>query len=114
MHVAVFINARPNEPFIHAVLGKDLDVIGIVKDNKQQYRYSGKLLSLKELVRYMRIDQVHNSLDSVVVHTQKCNIAVKRVFVRNRNKKDEYIILLSTDCSLPASEVVRLADRMLF
>ena len=96
-----------NEPFIHAVLSEGLDVIGMVKDNKQQYRYSGKLLGLKGLARYMRIDQAHNILGSVVVHTKKYNIAVKLVFVRNRNKKDEYIVLLSTDCSLSASEVVR-------
>lgn len=96
-----------NEPFIHTVLSEGLDVIGMVKDNKQQYRYRGKLLGLKELVRYMRIDPTQNILGYVVVHTKKYNIAVKLVFVRNRNKKDEYIVLLSTDCSLPASEVVR-------
>lgn len=96
-----------NEPFIYAVLNEGLDVIGMVKDNKQQYRYGGKLLGLKELVQYMRIDPTHNILGSVIVYTKKYNIAVKLVFVRNRNKKDEYIILLSTDCSLSASEVVR-------
>ena len=96
-----------NEPFIHAVLSEGLDVIGMVKDTKQQYRYSGKLLGLKELVQYIQIDQAHNILGSVVVHTKKYNIAVKLVFVRNRNKKDEYIVLLSTDCSLSAGEIVR-------
>ena len=96
-----------NEPFIYAVLREGLDVIGMVKDNKQRYRYRGKLLGLKELVRYMRIDQTHSILGSVVVHTKKHNIAVKLVFVRNKNKKDEYIILLSTDRGLSASEIVR-------
>lgn len=96
-----------NEPFIHAVLSEGLDVIGTVKDNKQQYRYSGKLLGLKGLVRYMQIDKTNNILGSVVVYTKKYNIAAKLVFVRNRNKKDEYIVLLSTDCSLSASEIVR-------
>lgn len=96
-----------NEPFIHAVLNEGLDVIGMVKDNKQQYRYRGKLIGLKELVRYMRVDPIHNILGSVSVYTKKYNIAVKLVFIRNRNKKDEYIVLLSTDCSLSASEIVR-------
>lgn len=96
-----------NEPFIHAVLGEGLDVIGMVKDNKQQYRYKGKLLGLKDLIRYMQIDPAHNIFGSVVVYTKKYGIAVKLVFVRNRNKKDEYIVLLSTDCSLSASEIVR-------
>lgn len=96
-----------NEPFIHAVLGEGLDVIGMVKNNKQQYKYRGKLLGLKELVQYMQIEPTHNILGSIVVYTKKYNIAVKLVFVRNRNKKDEYIVLLSTDCSLSASEIVR-------
>lgn len=96
-----------NEPFIHAILSEGLDVIDMVKDHKQQYKYRGKLLGLKELARYMQIDQNHDILGSVVIHTKKYNIAVKQVFVRNRNKKDEYIVLLSTDCSLSASEVVR-------
>lgn len=39
-----------NETFIHAVLREGIDIIGMVKDNKQQYRYSGKLLGLKKLV----------------------------------------------------------------
>ena len=39
--------------------------------------------------------------------TKKHNIAVKLVFVRNKIKIDEYIILLSTDCGLSASEIVR-------
>lgn len=96
-----------NEPFIHTVLNEGLDVIGMVKDNKQQYRYRGKLLGLKDLAKYMQTGQDHGILGSVVVHTKKHNIAVKLVFVRNRNKKDEYIVLLPTDCSLSDSEVVR-------
>lgn len=31
-----------NKPFIHAVLREGLDVIGMVQDNKQQYRYGEK------------------------------------------------------------------------
>lgn len=96
-----------NEPFIHAVLGEGLDVIGMLKDNKQQYLYNGKLLGLKELVRYIRIDASHNIFGSVAVYTKKYRIPVKLVFVRNRNKLNEYIILLSTDCSLPDYEIVR-------
>lgn len=96
-----------NEPFIQAVLAEGLDVIGMLKDNKQRYFYKGRLRGLKELVRYIHIDPVHNIFGSVVVSTKKHQIPVKLVFVRNRNKADEYIILLSTDCSLTDSEIVR-------
>lgn len=33
------------------------------------------------------------------------------MFVRNRNKKNEYIVLLTTDCSLSDREVVRIYGR---
>jgi len=32
----------------------------------------------------------------------------KACFARNRNKKSEYIILLTTDCSISDSEVIRI------
>lgn len=96
-----------NEPFIYAVLGEGLDVIGMLKDNKQQYLYKGILLGLKELVRYIQFDPLHNIFGSVTVYTKKHRIPVKLVFVRNRNKPYEYIVLLSTDCSLPDYEIVR-------
>jgi len=96
-----------NEPFIHAVLGEGLDVIGMLKDNKQKYFYKGKLLGLKELSRYIQADPLHNTFGSVAVYTKKYRIPVKLVFVRNRNKPNEYIVLLSTDCSLADCEIVR-------
>lgn len=96
-----------NEPFIHDVLSEGLDVIGMLKDNKQQYHYKGQLMGLKELLRYVRIDPLHNIFGSVIVRTKKYNILVKLVFVRNRNNANEYIVLLSTDCSLSESEIVR-------
>lgn len=96
-----------NEPFIHAVLGEGLDVIGMLKDNRQQYFYKGKLLGLKGLARYIQADPLHSIFGSVFVYTKKYRIPVKLVYVRNRNKPDEYIVLLSTDCSLPDSEIVR-------
>lgn len=96
-----------NEPFIHAVLGEGLDAIGMLKDNKQQYLYKGKLLGLKELARHIKTDPLHDIFGSVCVYTKKYQIPVKLVYVRNRNRPDEYIVLLSTDCTLSDSEIVR-------
>lgn len=97
-----------NEPFIKRVMDEGLDVIGMLKDNRQQYYLGHKLYSLKELAAY----HVHHNfpgdhLGSVMVRTKYSLIPVKLVFVRNRNKRDEYIILLSTDCSLADGEIVR-------
>lgn len=91
----------------HAVLGEGLDVIGMLKDNKQQYHFKGKLLGLKELIRYIQVGSLHNIFGSVIVYTKKHRIPVKLVFVHNRNKPDENIVLLSTDCSLTDYEIVR-------
>lgn len=43
--------------------------------------------------------------------TGKHSIPIKLVFVRNRNKKGEYIIILTTDCSLSDSKVIRIYGR---
>ena len=42
-----------------------------------------------------------------MVYTRYHRIPVKLVFVRNKNKRDEYLIILSTDCSLSDEEIVR-------
>ncbi|MBT2765806.1 IS4 family transposase, partial [Paenibacillus sp. ISL-20] len=44
---------------------------------------------------------------SVVVHTS-CGLPVKLVFVRNRNKRREWLTILSTDVTLDATEIVRI------
>ena len=46
-----------NEPFIKNVLDVGLDVIGMLKDNQQLYRYKGKLVNLKQIAsNYIRFD----------------------------------------------------------
>lgn len=97
-----------NEPFIGRIMDEGLDVIGMLKDNKQMYHYGNRLLSLKQLASRIRFGKPGDIFGSVVVRTRKLNIPVKLVFVRNRNDKNDYIILLSSDCSLPDSEIVRI------
>ena len=97
-----------NEPFIKEVVKDGIDVIGMLKDNKQRYSYKGKLYNLKQLAMFVNFSTPGSILGSVYVKTGRHGIPVKLVFVRNRNKKSEYIIILTTDCSLPESEVVRI------
>lgn len=96
-----------NEPFIKEVLREGIDVIGMLKDNKQRYYYKGKRYNLKQLAVFVDFNTQHGIFGSVCVKTGKYNIPVKLVFVRNRNKKSEYIVILTTDCGLADSEVVR-------
>ena len=86
-----------------------LEVIGMLKDTKQQYWYKGRLYNLKGLAKIaIRHCPQGNLFGSIVVKTKYQQLPVKLVFVRNRNKKDEYIILLTTAVTLPDSEAVRI------
>ena len=97
-----------NEPFIKRIRSCGLDVIGMLKNNKQMYHFNGGLYNLDHLSAYFaRMDRPGDILGSATVRTRREDIPVKLVFVRNRNKRSEYIILLSTDCSLSDAEIVR-------
>ena len=95
------------EPMLAKILETGPDVIGMVKQLKQRYSYRGKLYTLPELRRFVHYDNSKNIFGSIVVST-KTGIPVKIVIVRNRNKKSECLYLLSTDCSLSDSEIVRI------
>lgn len=97
-----------NEPFIRDVVSEGVDVIGMLKDNRQRYSYKGKLYNLKQLAMFVNFSIPGSIFGSVCVKTAKHGIPVKLVFVRNRNRKSEYIIILTTDCSLSESEVIRI------
>ena len=96
-----------NEPFIEKILAEGLDVIGMLKDNQQYYIYQGHRYQLKSLGTLVSFREPGNILYSIIVRTGKKNIPVKLVFVRNRNKRSQYIVLLSTDCSASNREIVR-------
>lgn len=95
------------EPMIKAIMKEGLDVIGMVKQLKQQYIYRGKNYTLPQLRKFIRFAGAGNIFGSICVTTKE-GIPVKIVFVRNRNKKSEYLCLLSTDCSLSDAEIVRI------
>lgn len=97
-----------SEPFIKRLLDEGLDTIGMLKDNKQMYHYGRKLVNLRSLAaHHVRFTGSNDLLGSVIVRTRYERIPVKLVFVRNRNKRSEYIIILSTDCSLSDGEIAR-------
>lgn len=97
-----------NEPFIKRILDCGLDVIGMLKNNRQMYHFNGGPYNLGSLAAYFaRMNTAGDILGSVVVKTKREHIPVKLVFVRNRNNKSEYITILSTDCSLSDAEIIR-------
>lgn len=94
-----------HEPLIKPCLEEGIDIIGMVKQMKRTYTYQGKNFDLKDL-RTM-LPKCHNSniLGSVLVIT-KNGIPVKLVYIKNRNKKHNWLVILSTDCSLCNEEIV--------
>lgn len=80
----------------------------MLNDNGQMYHYKGKLVNLKQIASdYIRFNALGDIFGSITASTKKHHIPVKLVFVRNRNKRNEYIIILSTDCSLSDAEIIR-------
>ncbi len=96
-----------NEPMLKNLSLKGLDAIGMVKDMKQKYYYAGKCCSLKELRDKLKHSDFNDLIGSINV-TTKSGIPVRLVFVKNRNVRKEWLVILSTDQSIDASEIVRI------
>lgn len=95
-----------NEPFIHAMSEIGMDTIGMLKDIKQQYWYKGRLYDLQGLRSLIRFDKSTNVWGYITVQTRYRRIPVKLVFAMNKNNKDEYVIILSTNVDLTAEEII--------
>jgi hypothetical protein len=96
-------------PVILATLGKHLPVICMAKDMKTVlYQYNGQWMRLSKLYSLLRKRPGRAKiLTSVVVETKQGQ-KVKVVFVRNRNKKRQWLAIISTDTSLANEEIVRI------
>ncbi|MFZ0444868.1 MAG: transposase [Bacillus sp. (in: firmicutes)] len=97
-------------PLIESITEKGLFVIGMVKQMKQRYRYNDQLLDLRELFKLVKPTlQKKDVLGSIHACLQTDNqTPVKIVFVRNRNKKSEWLAIVSTDTALSDEEIVRV------
>lgn len=94
-------------PLLRELTDRGLPVIGMVKAMKQRYLISGQRMTLGEVFQTVPKSSARGIKGSVVVHTS-CGLPVKLVFVRNRNKKREWLAILSTDITLDDAEIVRI------
>lgn len=94
-------------PLIRQLAAEGLATIGMVKEMKQRYLYQGKRLTLSELYRVLPKNKQTAIWSSVIVQTA-CGLPVKLVFVQNRNKRREWLAILSSDLTLDPNEVVRI------
>lgn len=97
---------------LHAVKKIGYDVIGMVKKTPKMYfRYNGTDMSLSEIYkqnkkrrgrsRYLLSVQVEVIKDGEVIPT-------KVVYIRNKNKRKDYLCLISTDVHLDENEIIRI------
>lgn len=97
---------------IHAVKEIGYDVIAMVKKTpKMFFRYDGEDMSLISIYNKNRKRRGRSRyLLSVMVDVVKNGetIPAKVVYVRNRNKRKEYLCIISTDIELDEDEIIRI------
>lgn len=101
-------------PNILAIKKEKLDVIAMVKKtSKVLYRFEGKMLPVTKI--YARKPKRRGrsryllSVEAEVCSSDgKESIPARLVFVRNRKKRKEYLVLVSTNLTLSEEEIIRL------
>ena len=97
---------------LHSVKKLGYDVVGMVKKTpKMFFRYNNEDMPLTSIYKNNRKRRGKSKyLLSVIVEVMKDGEAIpaKVVYVRNRNKKKDYLCLISTDISLSEEEIIRI------
>ena len=96
---------------ILALKKMQLDTVAMVKKAENiQFLYRGEMLSDKQIFNRnkKRRGRAKYLLSVMVEVCGETNIPAKLVFVRNRNKKSDYLVLISTDTSLTEQEIIQL------
>ena len=87
-------------------------VVARLKNNDTKYLYNGEMLSLKKIYSRNRKRRGRSkyllSVTIDVVLKDHENVPATVVFVRNKNKRSEWIALTSTDLSLDEEEIIAL------
>ncbi|NRF96324.1 transposase [Paenibacillus frigoriresistens] len=94
-------------PLLRQLNEMGLPVIGMVKELKQRYRLNGKLMTLKEVYATLPKCKATEILGSVITETA-CGLSIKLVFVQNRNKRREWLAIITTDLTVSEDEIVRI------
>ena len=97
---------------LHAVKKTGYDVIDMVKKTpKMFFRYNGEDMSLISIYNRNKKRRGRSRyLLSVMIDVVKDSesIPAKVVYIRNRNKRKEYMCLISTDTPLDEEEIIRI------
>ena len=95
-----------------AVKQKGLDIVTMTKKSpKMRYRYHGEMQSVMSIYKQCKKRRGRSKyLLSVEAEVAKDGdaIPVRLVYVRNRNKRSQYLVLVSTDMSLSEEEIIQM------
>ena len=100
-------------PLVQAITEQGLDVIGRVKETKQRYIAGGQLVSLKQLYRLAQPVQGKKGILRSIRCVMANGTPVTIVFVQNRNKRSEWLAILSTDQTLTEREIIQIYGSVL-
>lgn len=84
-----------------------IHIIGMVKNGNTKYLYQKRLYTLAELFT-KSTEEYHSDaiISSIIVKTQM-ETYVKIIFVRNQNKKSEWLAIMTDDLQLTSQEIVK-------
>ena len=88
-----------------------LDTIAMLKKSKTKYRYQGEKLNVREIYSHNRKRRGRSRyLLSVPVEIEKDgeSLPAKLVFVRNKSKRKDWLVLVSTDTTISEEEIIRV------
>ena len=95
-------------PLVQAITKQGLDVIGMVKETKQRYSVGDQVVSLKQLYRLAVPVQGKKGILRSIRCVMANGTPVKIIFVQNRNKRSEWLAILSTDQTLTEREIIQI------
>lgn len=95
-----------------AIKNKGFDVIAMAKKTpKMHYLYNGKMHSVTDIYKQNKKRRGRSkyllSVDISVVKDED-TIPSRVIYVRNRNKKKDYLVLITTDMTISEEEVIRI------
>ena len=97
---------------IASIKSLSYDVIAMVKKtSKMHFRYQGENMPLTEIYKLNKKRRGKSKyLLSIIVEVVKCEeiIPARVLYVRNRNKKKDYLCLISTDLKISEDEIIRI------
>lgn len=100
---------------IVATKGIGYDVVGMIKKLPTYlFEYEGEHLALTEIYKRNKKRRGRSRYllsVQVTVKSEKGSIPARIVYVRNRNKRKEYLCLISTDLSLSEEEIIQRYGR---